>query len=101
MNELMIYTICVNHKDMFMRLGPCAALNGLRNSDIKHELMLALFDADMLDITADEIEDIIIVGFSDTFSMTMNPKITDVWPTESDWELFVADFVGEDGTLKF
>lgn len=101
MNEIMLYTICVKHKDMFMKLGPCVALNGLRNNDIKHELMFALFDADMLDIKADEIEDIIIVGFSDTFSMTMNPKITDVWPNEDDWDFFVADFVGEDGTLKF
>ena len=101
MNEMMIFTVCINHKDMYMKLGPCVTLGALTNARIKLELMHALFNEDMTDITADEIEDIIIVGFSDTFSMTMNPKITDVWPTESDWELFVADYVAKNENLKF
>jgi hypothetical protein len=84
-----------------MRLGPCTALFALTNDDIKHELMYALFKADMTDITADEIKDIIVVGFSDGFSMTLNPKIIDVWPDEDDWDFFVADYVGKDGNLKF
>ena len=101
MNEFVIYTICIKHKDCYMRLGPCTTLFALTNDDIKVEIMHALFNSDMTDIKADEIEDIIVVAFSDTFNMTMSPKITDVWPNEDDWDFFTADFVGEDGTLKF
>ena len=101
MNEAFIYTICVNHKDMYMKLGPCITFGALKNADIKRELMHALFNSDMTDITADEIKDIIVVGFSDGFSMTLNPKITDVWPDEDDWDFFVADYVGKDGNLKY
>lgn len=82
MDQLVGFTICIETTDSFMKIGPMFTDGAITNSIIKDAIRSVLTENNQTENSASDIEEIIVIGIGDTFSMMLTPKIEDVWPFE-------------------
>ena len=82
MNEVIGFTICIESTDAYISIGPLFTDTAITNAYITSIIRDVFIENNQTNYSASDIEDIIVVGFGDTFEMILSPKIEDVWPSE-------------------